>query len=377
MAAAITIITTDIPERSMSIRHRFASFLFAGLLAMSLDAGAWDRGDVERFATLPANALNPEGIAIDPRNGDVYATGFDPTNSHPAEIYVFDSRGNFKDRLHVSGSSSALLGLDFHPDTHALLVIDFGAGNVLDVDPHTGASSVFMPATSGDGLNALTFDHAGNVYVSASFSGRIYRTGPGGGAPTIWAEDPPPSVPPAPPVPQNLKPNGFPPFGANGLQFNHDESALFVANTANDTIVRVANNGGVGRDPGGVHQQHQRRRRADHRPARQPLGVRQSKRRDRGGGPDRQGHRQARRLRRREARLARGPALPGEPRAARRLDLHHQPFARPSPRGGAAVGRQPVGGAGDAPHSVAHPRADSLTKYSMHLRWPELRPSRA
>jgi streptogramin lyase len=114
-------------------------------------------------------------------------------------------------------------------------VIDFGAGNVLDVNPHTGAASVFMPATAGDGLNALTFDHLGNVYVSASFTGRVYRTGPSGGTPIVWAEDPQLT----PPVPQTLKPNGFPPFGANGLQFNHDESALFVANTANDTIVRI------------------------------------------------------------------------------------------------------------------------------------------
>ena len=233
----------------MSMRHRFANLLFAGLLALSLDAAAWDRGAVQRFATLPAGAYNPEGIAVEPRSGDVYVTGFDPTNTHKAQIYVFDDHGRYKDTIFVAGSSAALLGLDFHPDTHALLVIDFGAGNVLDVDPHTGASSVFMPATSGEGLNALTFDHAGNVYVSASFSGRVYRTGPSGGAPVVWAEDPPPSTPPAPPVPQNLKPNGFPPFGANGLQFNHDESALFVANTANDTIVRIANNGGVAGTP--------------------------------------------------------------------------------------------------------------------------------
>ena len=100
-----------------------------------------------------------------------------------------------------------------------------------------------MPATAGDGLNALTFDRAGNVYVSASFTGRIYRTGPAGGTPIVWAEDPPA------PAPQTLKPNGFPPFGANGLEFNRDESALFVANTANDTIVRIPSKGGVAGTP--------------------------------------------------------------------------------------------------------------------------------
>jgi sugar lactone lactonase YvrE len=218
-------------------------FLLACVMLLPLDAAAWDRGKVERFATLPAGALNPEGITVDRHTGDVYVTGFNPTGVGAGQIYVFDDDGRFKRTITVSPSSSALLGLDFHPTTHALLVIDIGAGNVLDVDPRTGAASVFMPATAGDGLNALTFDHAGNVYVSASFTGRIYRTGPAGGPPTVWAEDPPP------PAPQTLKPNGFPPFGANGLQFNRDESALFVANTANDTIVRIPNKGGVAGTP--------------------------------------------------------------------------------------------------------------------------------
>lgn len=226
----------------MSAVSRITLFLLASFL-VAFNAGAWDRGKVERFATLPAGALNPEGIAVEPRSGDVYVTGFNPAGTGPAQIYVFDDDGRFKRTITVSPSSSALLGLDFHPTTHRLLVIDFGAGNVLDVNPITGAASVFMPATAGDGLNALTFDHAGNVYVSASFTGRVYRTGPAGGAPIVWAQDPPP------PAPQTLKPNGFPPFGANGLQFNSNESALFVANTANDTIVRIANNGGVAGTP--------------------------------------------------------------------------------------------------------------------------------
>ena len=35
----------------------------------------------------------------------------------------------------------------------------------------------------------------------------------------------------------------MPPFGANGLAFNKAESFLFVANTGNDTIVRIVNPG--------------------------------------------------------------------------------------------------------------------------------------
>src|SRR5262249_31358368 len=37
---------------------------------------------------------------------------------------------------------------------------------------------------------------------------------------------------------------GVPPFGANGLKFNRAGTALFVANTANDSIVKIPVSGG-------------------------------------------------------------------------------------------------------------------------------------
>ena len=42
---------------------------------------------------------------------------------------------------------------------------------------------------AGPGLNALTFDKAGNVYVSDSFNSVIWRTGKNGGPPTQWSSD--------------------------------------------------------------------------------------------------------------------------------------------------------------------------------------------
>jgi sugar lactone lactonase YvrE len=200
-------------------------FLFACLILLPLDVVAWDRGVVERFATLEAGSPNPEGITVD-RNGDVYVTGFNPLGTGPGKLFVFDNDGRLLRSLDVAGSSPALLGLAFHPTNRALLVIDFGAGNVLSVNPLTGASSVFS-AIPGGGLNALTFDRSGNVYIADSFRGKIWRTGRNGGAAEEWASDP------------LLTASGFPPFGANGLDFNNRQTALFVANTANDTIVRI------------------------------------------------------------------------------------------------------------------------------------------
>jgi sugar lactone lactonase YvrE len=216
----------------MSAISRAALFLVACFAVVPLDAAAWDRGRVERFASLPEGSPNPEGITTD-HNGDVYVPGFAPTApSGPGKLFVFDEDGDLLRALNVTGSSPALLGVAFHPTNRLpntrrqLLVIDFGAGNVLSVDPMTGAATVFAEIKGG-GLNALTFDAKGNVYISDSFRGIIWRTKPAGGDAVAWAKD------------DLLLTTGFPPFGANGLDFNHDESSLFVANTGNDSIVRI------------------------------------------------------------------------------------------------------------------------------------------
>jgi sugar lactone lactonase YvrE len=205
---------------------RSALLALVCFLLIPFQAAAWERGEVQRFATLPEGAANPEGITVD-RHGDVYVTGFNPTGAGIGKIFVFGDNGHLKRVLEVSGASSALLGIAFHPDTHELLVVDIGQGAVHRVNKFNGNASVFAQAPAGSGLNALTFDRAGNVYISDSFQGIVWRTGAGGGAPVEWVNS------------DLLRTTGFPPFGANGMGFNGDESALFVANTGNDTIVRV------------------------------------------------------------------------------------------------------------------------------------------
>jgi len=206
------------------------------LIGFVTAAHAWDRGDVDVFATLPAGATGPEGLTVG-ADGKVYVTtfGFNAQGAQPGpgKLYVFNDDGKLLRQVNVAGSTSHLLGLAFHPTTHALLVIDFGAGQVLNVDSQTGSASVFMTVTGSSGLNALTFDSSGNVYVSDSSQGIIWKTGASGGAATAWVTDP------------LLLPNGIPPFGANGLAFNRAGNALFVANTANDSIVRIPVTGGT------------------------------------------------------------------------------------------------------------------------------------
>ena len=209
---------------------------FALLAALPPRARAFDRERAVTFAVLPEGATGPEGLEVDGAGNAYVATfGFNAKGgvTGNGQIYVFDHAGKLVRQLSVAGSTPNLLGLAFHPTTHALLVIDFGAAQVLDVNPFTGASTTFMtlPATlpepGGAGLNDLTFDSAGNVYVSDSFQGVVWRTSKDGGTASVWVDSP------------FLRTSGIPPFGANGLRFDKAGTALFVANTGDDTIVRV------------------------------------------------------------------------------------------------------------------------------------------
>jgi sugar lactone lactonase YvrE len=200
------------------------------LLATPIVAQAWERGKVERFATLPAGEAYPEGICVD-RQGNVYVVtvGANKPDTSGGTLIVFDRDGKHLRTVTIAGSTPWLLDLNFHPHTGQLLVIDYKGAKVLSVNPTTGASSVFMTVTGEDpGLDGLTFDAAGNVYVTDAHQGLIWKVGKDGGAGTVWVKSP------------LLKPTRLPPpIGANGLAFNKKQTALFVPNTAQDTIVKI------------------------------------------------------------------------------------------------------------------------------------------
>ena len=220
----------------MNVRTTVLAVL--SVLALSPAAPAWERGEATTFARLPAGERNPEGLTVDRSNGDVYVADFDfrGTKDGKGHVIVFDKEGKLRRVLSLTlnekdvSGSTALLGLDFHPTTHALLVIDFGAQQVLKVEPDSGSSTVFTRFDPGSGPNALTFDKAGNVYISDSFEGIIWKTPPNGtgrNKAMVWASSP------------LLKTTGEPPFGANGIAFNKKQDAMFVANTGDDTVVKI------------------------------------------------------------------------------------------------------------------------------------------
>jgi sugar lactone lactonase YvrE len=199
-------------------------------------AVAWDRGSTDLLAVLPDAApgqpSSVEGLTVGP-DGNIYVPtfGFNAKGALTgnAVLYVIRPDGTLVRQVTIANSSPHMLGLAFNPATGFLLVLDFGAGNVLRVDPVSGASSVFMGPIAGSGLNALTFDNTGNVYVSDSFNGVIWKTGPAGGPPATWSSDP-----------LLVPTTGLtPPFGANGIEFNNAGTLMYVANTATHQILQI------------------------------------------------------------------------------------------------------------------------------------------
>ncbi len=252
------------------MKTRLAAFtipLFVSLGAVTASALAQDRlviqRDVVTFAVLPDGVRFPEGITANPANGDIYVGTFDGGNQN--KLLRFNRHG------HLIASRdfgiTPLLGLEFdraNKKVYVLNVGDFTGVPGLDskiqriaadfnsttpienvaVIPPIGApdqrkvvkgDKSVDTVTFGDNArvpNAMVFDSHGNLYVSDSFQGAIFKLPNVAGCSKncnveTFGHDPLLATP------------GFPPFGANGLAFNGDESALFIANTGDDRVLRL------------------------------------------------------------------------------------------------------------------------------------------
>ncbi|MGK6306071.1 SMP-30/gluconolactonase/LRE family protein [Variovorax sp. DT-64] len=250
----------------------FSCFLAFALVLLGFagPAQAADQGlvrvRVEPFISLPDNVRHPEGLASNPVNREIYVATFDarmPEAARNNQLLRYSQDG----RLLAQKSFGAmpLTGIE-HADGK-LYILNFGASKLQRIDADFTASSpvedlvefkALMPPvpsprsiSNPDGSkdvitfgssgfpapNGMVFDKARNLYISDSFQGAIYRieraTRCAPCALQVLSRDP------------LLTTAGALPFGANGLAFNADESALYVNNAGDGRLLRMALSSGA------------------------------------------------------------------------------------------------------------------------------------
>jgi sugar lactone lactonase YvrE len=232
---------------------------FAQIAQASNDGPA--SGNAAGWANLPAGVRYPEGITANPANGDIFVGTFD-FGPNANKLVRFGHNGQVEAQKDFGGQ--ALLGLGFAAGK--VYILNFGASKLQRIDPNFTASTAVedvatfpvigapAPRTTGnpDGSsdlitfgssgmpapNAMVFDHAGNLYISDSFQGAIFRVANATTcatpcAITTLSHD------------SQLATAGFPPFGANGLALNAAQNVLYIAVTGDNRVIQMALPGGA------------------------------------------------------------------------------------------------------------------------------------
>jgi sugar lactone lactonase YvrE len=170
----------------------------------------------------------PEGVAVSPR-GDIYVT-----LAGTGELRRLDRRtyaGTTLTSFDIGGGF--LLGMAFDgPDLYAVLAsFDDATAGIWRVYPN-GSKSRVVPFTASEFPNDLTFDRAGNMYITESISGSVYKVPAGTTSRELWIQDPLlfGDV--------NQSPVPFP-IGANGITYDDDTDTLLVANSQVPQIVEI------------------------------------------------------------------------------------------------------------------------------------------
>jgi sugar lactone lactonase YvrE len=212
------------------MRSILTVILIVALIALPLaPLGIADRpslGLVKGLADVPPGLLG-EGLAVDP-TGAVYVGTINFVPGDGA-IIKFDKSGELVDTIGIPGRPT-VLGLVIARDGRlyagATTGLDGSAqGAVVSVDPKSGQVS-----NVAEGFvfpNGLAFDNKGNLFVTDSFLGKVFKISPAGTV-SVFASGP---------LLEGLPPESA--FGANGLAFNKEGTTLYVANTAKGTIVKI------------------------------------------------------------------------------------------------------------------------------------------
>jgi len=175
----------------------------------------------------------PEGVAVGP-DGDIYvtlaATGelrqLDRHTYAGGTLASFDTGFGF------------LLGMAFNgPDLYVALAsfVDATSG-VWRVYPD-GSKTRVVAFSGSEFPNDVTFDSSGNMYVTESISGSVYKVPAGTTSRQLWIQDPL--------LFGDVTQSPVPfPIGANGLAYDDETDTLLVANSQSPRIVEIEDLGG-------------------------------------------------------------------------------------------------------------------------------------
>jgi sugar lactone lactonase YvrE len=212
-----------------SCAHTFAAALFSAALVIPSSAQVRPVGDSEQFATVPLPGF-PEGIAV--RGNRVYVSG--PANfgmNDTPMVWAFDLNSRAlvaQYPVQFANPYAGMRGLSciaFGPDGKLYAVEPFVGIVRMHVNPSNQQEiyATFPPPPGPSLLNDLDFDANGNLYVTDSFQGTIYRVPAGGGPAVVWFQD------------SRLLGNPDLPFGVNGIRVDAPRNrVLFTVTVRGD-----------------------------------------------------------------------------------------------------------------------------------------------
>ncbi|KRG70565.1 hypothetical protein ABB29_05720 [Pseudoxanthomonas dokdonensis] len=242
--------------------------LLIGLACLPPDVVAQSaplRVPVQLLSNLPEGFRHPESLAVDPTTGQIYVGSFDARIPEA-------SRNNMMLRLSAEGTLLAakslgdtpITGVSLH-DGHVYFLnfgssrlqrmrADFTADSLVEElasfqalspsappqrhinNPDGSQDTVNFGSAGFAAINGMVFDRSGNLFVSDSFQGAIYRIADAAACKPCRVEV----------LTRDglLATTGSLPFGANGLAFNADESRLYVNNAGDGRVLWMAPSGG-------------------------------------------------------------------------------------------------------------------------------------
>lgn len=170
---------------------------------------------------------HPENIALD-HQGTIYVT-----LHRAAKVWKHTRDGASAEiplPVPTIDTMTCINGIAITPEGTVSVAVRSNAANlagIWEIDEHeTMRKTADLPPDAG--VNGMTSDSRGNLYVADDTLGLIWRIAPDAAA--VWVAD-------TRLAPHGIAPNGAPVFGANGIKVYRD--AVYVSNSSTASIFRI------------------------------------------------------------------------------------------------------------------------------------------